>query len=88
MLQDLNANSTEWETWAGALQRWGLKELAASILEAAGPLTLLGAQAVYLCRPFVNGIFPSRHLDKLVEIFEDSAKTEEFTAYLREGINS
>jgi hypothetical protein len=36
--------------------RSNLREISASLLEAAGPLTLLGAQVIYLLEPF----FPAR----------------------------
>jgi len=44
-------NSQIWQIWAENLNRWGVKDLTATILEALGPLSLLGAQIVYVGQP-------------------------------------
>ena len=79
------ANQHIWRVWANALHRWGVKDLVAAFLEAAGPLTLLGAQVVYIAQPALSGVFPNNHLRALAEVFEDSEQTKAFAAYLREG---
>ncbi len=43
-----------WSNWSEILHRQGLAELAAWLLEAAGPLNILGAQMLYICQPFVS----------------------------------
>lgn len=37
------------------LERAGLQDLAADMLEAAGPLAFLGAQLSYFAEPFLGG---------------------------------
>ncbi len=74
-----------WQIWARKLHQWGVEESVATLLESAGPLTYLGAQAVYLVQPVINWFAPTGYLDALVDIFEDSAKTHAFTTVLREG---
>ena len=44
-----------WPAWADRLQTWKLDAFAAWLLEAGGPYTLLGAQALYFARPFLGG---------------------------------
>ena len=74
-----------WQIWARKLHQWGVEESVATLLESAGPLTLLGAQAVYLVQPLIHRFVPAGYLDALVGIFEDSTKTRAFTTVLREG---
>jgi hypothetical protein len=75
---------TEWPTWAESLRRLKLDGLAAWFLEAAGPLTVLGAQAVYIAQPFVGG----KRLDALAFLLEEDEETQAFARYLRgEGLS-
>jgi hypothetical protein len=73
-----------WQSWASTLHRWGMGDWVASVLEAAGPLTIIGAQAVYLSQPLFNLAVPDNHLDALASLLEDSAKTRAFASLLRE----
>jgi hypothetical protein len=80
----MDANHHIWQVWAGKLHMWGVDNLAASLLEALGPLTLLGAQCVYLGHPFLSRGTPDGHLDALAHMLENSAETRAFVEYLRE----
>ena len=68
-----------WPQWAESLRRLKLDGLAAWCLEAAGPLMVLGAQAVYLTQPFVGG----KKLDTLALMLEQDEETQAFARYLR-----
>lgn len=70
---------SEWPKWAEALRRLKLDGLAAWCLEAAGPLTVLGAHAVYLTQPFLGG----NKLDSLALMLEEDEETQAFARYLR-----
>jgi hypothetical protein len=61
-----------------------MQEFVASFLEAAGPLTLLGAQAVYFSQPFFNGWDKHDHLKHLANMLENATETQAFIQYLRE----
>ena len=74
-----------WETWAKALQRWGLDEIMATFLEALGPLTILGAQVVYMGQPLLTPLVPHRHLDAAAQVLEDMDTSRTFIAFLREA---
>jgi hypothetical protein len=63
---------------------WGVDDLTATLLEALGPLTTLGAQCVYLGQPLLSWGTPNGHLDALAHMLENSAETREFVDYLRE----
>jgi len=70
---------SEWSEWAESLRRLKLDVVAAWLLEAGGPLTVLGAQAVYLGQPFVGG----KKLDSLAHMLEEEEETQAFARYLR-----
>lgn len=43
-----------WKDWAERLERWGVKDLAVTILEAAGPFRNIAAQLVYMGSPLFS----------------------------------
>jgi hypothetical protein len=61
------------------LRRLKLDGFAAWCLEAAGPLTVLGAQAVYLTQPFLGG----KQLNSLALMLEEDEETQAFARFLR-----
>ena len=73
-----------WQKWTEYLQRWGLREFAAWLLEAVGPLTLLGAQLVYIGQPLFEVFIPDGNMEALARILEEPNETEAFVGYLRE----
>ena len=81
----MSADHPFWEIWTKTLRRWGMHALAASLLEAAGPLTTLGAQMVYLSQPVLNSIFPRSHVDALATMLDDPTETQQFIVFLRES---
>ncbi len=50
-MDPVSETRSAWHGWAEFLHRHGLEKLAAWVLEAAGPLTVLGAQALYIGWP-------------------------------------
>ena len=70
---------SEWSKWAESLRRLKLDGLAAWFLEAAGPLTVLGAQVVYMTQPFLGG----KNLDSFACMLEEDEQTQAFARYLR-----
>lgn len=74
-----------WRDWSKALHKWGVRELAATFLESFGPLTLVGAQLMYMCQPLFQSSTLDRNLQALSHLLEDSAETQAFVTYLREG---
>jgi hypothetical protein len=73
-----------WPGWADFLRRHGLENLAAWALEAAGPLTVLGAQALYLGGPLLRPALSSRFIEALAGLLEDHSEAQAFAAFLRE----
>lgn len=70
---------SEWSEWAESLRRFKLDGFAAWLLEAGDPLTVLGAQAVYMSQPFIGG----KKLDSLAHMLEEKEESQGFARYLR-----
>lgn len=70
--------------WAGLLQNWKLHQLAAALLEAAGPLNIVGAQLVYLTQPLLNDFLDNGSLSSLAWMLEERDQTKNFIQLLRE----
>jgi len=70
---------SEWSKWAESLRRLKLDGFAAWLIEAGGPLTVLGAQAVYMSQPFMGG----NKLNSLAQMLEEDEETQAFARYLR-----
>ena len=76
-----------WLGWAELLHRLGLENLVAAALEAAGPLTVLGAQILYLGGPLLRPALTDMQRDALAGMLEDRDETLAFTAFLREELS-
>ena len=76
-----------WPGWAEFLRRYGLENLVAWVLEAAGPLTVLGAQALYMGGPLLRPALTDMQRDALAGLLEDRAEALAFSAFLREEIS-
>jgi len=71
----------DWLSWAETLRRFKLDGLASWFLEAGSPLSVLGAQMLYVSQPFVGG----KQIDMLAHMLEDEDETRAFVHYLRGG---
>lgn len=83
----MESNHYIWRVWANGLHRWGLQNVIAIILETAGPLSVLGAQLVYLGRPLLNGSASADHLKAAADMLENADQRQAFVSYLREESN-
>ncbi len=72
------------QRWASRLQQWRVHQLAAAILEAGGPLNVVGAQLVYLSQPLLGGFVGREQFDTLAGVLEAPEKAKTFIRYLRE----
>lgn len=79
---------TSWPIWAGFLRRRRLESLVAWALEAAGPLTILGAQALYLGGPLLRPALSNGQINALAGLLEDHNEALAFAAFLREELPS
>jgi hypothetical protein len=76
-----------WSGWAEFLRRHGLENLTAFALEAAGPLAVLGAQALYFSGPLLRPALTDAQRDALADLLENRAEALAFAAFLREEIS-
>jgi hypothetical protein len=72
-------SKTAWSQWAESLRRLRLDGLAVWFLEAGSPLTVLGAQAIYLSQPFIGG----EKTNMLAHMLEEEDEIQAFAHYLR-----
>lgn len=82
----LNVDSQQhiWHSWASKLHSWGINDWVATLLETLGPLSILGAQMIYLSQPLLSSIAPIDHLKALGELLEESNQMHTFITLLRE----
>lgn len=73
-----------WSEWARILQRWGLDEPVAAILETAGPLNTFLAQFVYFGQPFLSLTPKGNQWQALANMLESQDETRLFASFLRE----
>ncbi len=73
-----------WPEWAQVLRQWGLTELVAALLEAAGPLSVLLAQMVFASQPLFDQVVPQERITALASLFEDQEESRSFAAFIRE----
>jgi hypothetical protein len=72
----------DWSHWAESLRRLRLDGLASWLLEAGAPLTLLGAQALYISQPFVGGE-RGTSWKSFAHMLEQEDEVQAFARYLR-----
>ncbi len=59
--------------WRQRLQAWGLEGIVAALLEAAEPLSMLGAQVLYVAQPALGIFLPARQVGRWARLLEDPA---------------
>ena len=70
----------DWSYWAETLRRLKLDGLASWLLEAGAPLTVLGAQMLYLSQPFLGG----KNWNAFAHMLEEEDEVQAFARYLRQ----
>jgi hypothetical protein len=71
------------EKWIKTLSKLRLQNLTATILEALGPINLLGAQLVYLTEPVLSPFISNNQSQDFARMLEDPAETALFIEALR-----
>ncbi len=69
--------------WIKTLYKLRLQNLTATILEALGPMNILGAQLVYLTQPILPPFIASEQSQEFAKILEDPSETALFIKALR-----
>ena len=68
----------DWPRWAETLRRLKLDGLASWLLEAGAPLTVLGAQMMYISEPFLGG----KTWNSFAHMLEEDEEAKAFARYL------
>lgn len=68
------------------MHRWGVEDLVAFLLEAAGPLSIIPAQLIYIGQPILRGLVPERHLMVLTGLLEDDTQRDAFVNFIRQEV--
>jgi len=72
-----------WSLWARKLQRLGIDQFAALLLDAAGPLKVLAAQLMVASSPFFAS-HNSQEWQALERLLEDPQESSSFASFLRQ----
>jgi hypothetical protein len=72
-----------WENTIQYLYDRRLHQFTASLLQAAGPLNLLGAQLIYVGEPILSLFISRDQTQRFAGILEDPVKIESFIRALR-----
>ena len=80
----MTENRHIWQNWVDVLHKWGMQEVAATLLEATGPLNFVGAQAVYLSQPLLKTILPEDQINAFADLLDNPEETKAFTKFIRE----
>ncbi len=78
-------NQQIWANWARTLHRWGVDGISIFLLETAGGLSELMAQAIYLSQPLLAGAVEPTTLQKVALMLENPSERKEFVSCLREA---
>jgi len=70
-----------WPQWTESLRNMGLDGFAAWLLEASGPLNILGAQLLYIGQPFATRQ-TSDGIRALANLLEQEDESRAFAAFL------
>lgn len=68
----------EWPYWAETLRRLRMDGLASWLLEAGAPLTVLGAQVLYISQPFLGG----KTWNSFAQMLEEDEEAKAFARFL------
>ena len=65
------------------LHKLRLHNFAATVLEASGPINLLGAQLVYISQPVLSSLISEEQSGDFARLLEDPSETADFVTALR-----
>lgn len=73
-----------WQEWADKIRSHNLQNIAASLLDAGGPLNMIFAQFVHISQPVVSVFVSDSHISALADLLEEQEHTQYFIRSLRE----
>ena len=85
--ENVPISRVNWPRWADFLRRYGLENITAWFLEAAGPLVLLGSQAFSFGAPLLRPWLDEDSEKAVTALLEDREETTAFASFLQNGGN-
>jgi len=79
----MNSLRAHWPEWTETLRRMGLDGWAAWLLEAAGPLNIIGAQFLYISQPFLGSSGTKEQFHELASLLEEEGEARAFARLLK-----
>jgi len=76
-----------WPAWVQFLQRHRLDSFAVWALDSLGPLSVIGAQLLYLGKPLLQTVM-GENTASLAQLLEDADECREFMHYIQEKRSS
>lgn len=76
-------NQENREKWVKTLYKLRLQNFFATVLEALGPVSILGAQLIYLSQPILSPFISPEQTRDFAKILEDPTETAGFVKALR-----
>ena len=83
----ISSTYENWLNWADFLRRYKLEKMTAWLLEAAGPLTIIGSQALYFGAPLIRTWLNESREKAFGELLENREEALAFAAFLRKDVD-
>jgi hypothetical protein len=81
----MSTSQAVWQDWVAFLNKRGLGGLVASLLDAASPLALPGAQLIFIGEPVLSSFMAGAKIDAVTDLLEDNTAYQGFIAALKKG---
>lgn len=75
---------SSWLSWAGFIRQHRLEGLVTWLLESAGPLNVIGAQALIFGAPLLRPAMSPVQIESITRLLEDPSEGRNFLSFLKE----
>jgi len=75
---------SSWSTWASFIRQHRLEGLVTWLLESAGPLNVIGAQALIFGAPLLQPALNPVQIESITRLLEDPSEGRDFISFLKE----
>lgn len=81
----MKVDDSLWSDWKNSFSRLGISAWVATLLELAGPFSIVAAQFLYIGAPLLNHVVSQDRLDAFSRLLEEPTQAKAFASYLRES---
>lgn len=79
----MNTDQQKWQDWVAVLQKRGLADLVAFVMEATAPLAAAGAQVLVFSEPVISAVLPYTRIEALADLLENDCDYRGFIRDLK-----